>query len=78
MGHGQTKQKSPYETAAADQLHKNSGEQFPNEVREFPRVHGASSVTSVECINGTSVCLSGGSNGVGISFKYMSLWQINK
>ena len=37
-----------------------------NDVRDFPRVHGTNSVTAVSCINGTSICISGGSGGVSI------------
>ena len=78
MGHSHSRSKS---AANSYQRNENSDTQSGgNEylhaaaARELPRVHSSGSVASVDCINGTSVCLSGGSDGVSI---FTSIYEIS-
>ena len=65
MGNAQGRHKSSHDSYRTEQTScSNDNKQFPNEVKEFPRVLGTGSVASVDCIKGTSVCISGGSEGV--------------
>ncbi len=69
MGHSQSKTKgassSTYHSSSFA-AEKENHDKLQNNARELPRVHGTSSVTTVDCFEGTSLCLSGGSDGVRI------------
>ena len=65
MGHGQSKGRhlaNSYQKNAVEEKQKAGDEEMY--VKELPRVHGAGSVTTTNCLYGTSLCLSGGSTGV--------------
>ncbi len=70
MGHGPSRSKgnqSSYqsETPRPSASQTEVDDKLRNGVpREFPQVHNSSSVTSVDSIDGSSLCLSGGAEGV--------------
>ena len=66
MGLGQSKGRhlaNSYQKNAGEENNQKAGDE-ETYVKELPRVHGAGSVTTTNCLYGTSLCLSGGSTGV--------------
>jgi len=65
MGNAESRQKAPLDSYRAETQASYSANDscFSSQVKEFPRAHGTGSVTSVDCVMGTSVCMSGGSEG---------------
>ena len=66
MGNTHGKHRASIDSYRTDNQDSNIGDDkcFPTQVREFPRVHGGGSVNSINCIKETSLCISGGSEGV--------------
>ncbi|XP_065068407.1 WD repeat-containing protein 31-like [Rhopilema esculentum] len=84
MGQGQSRQKFNKSSYKENEYSPRGLEgHTSNDVRDFPRVHGTNSVTAVSCINGTSICISGGSGGkIGLfdvgARKLMARWDAHE